>query len=465
MSLEKPLLRVDALLGEWLSPSYYESIAPPPPSANIVASAKVELLRSAETIQGVMLASETSSVIPSDAEQDPIDESSSTPFSAADLLNALPESMTAGAPRYRDSLPGGSRRRARSNSNSELAHDGYSPPVPTYALSIAEPIPAGFVAHARDACVNIDSAWDSMSEPQNWGDGGEYGEEWSAMHVRFRNGLVKLVSWYKEHGLPSQSVDEDDDEDDVEDDIILIIVTHNAGCNALIGGLTNQPTLIEAGTGSLTMAVKKDVPLLALSPTPSHRRTSSSSSTKRSAIALAVHEEYEMRVVASMDHLKAGTDLMKMPLMQSTATMQSIAEHSETDKPRRNSALGSIRRRPGSSSSSAQVKVAPSLSVGTSTQATGLWGGRKGSIGVETLEEEEQSLGQGSALTLSDALPDATSAVLEDVVSPLESGGPLPQSALGRSASQRGLWGGGGGGRTLSQRRWTLSERPNSIGQ
>ena len=41
----KSKLRVDAFLGEWMNPQYYEHITPPPPSALMVATAKGELMQ------------------------------------------------------------------------------------------------------------------------------------------------------------------------------------------------------------------------------------------------------------------------------------------------------------------------------------------------------------------------------------------------------------------------------------
>jgi hypothetical protein len=48
---EKILLRIDAFLGEWLSPDYYEDITPPPNSTMMVAGAKADLLRRGDYIQ------------------------------------------------------------------------------------------------------------------------------------------------------------------------------------------------------------------------------------------------------------------------------------------------------------------------------------------------------------------------------------------------------------------------------
>lgn len=451
LPLEKPLLRVDAWLGEWLSPSYYEKISPPPPSPAMLAAAKAELLKPAVTIQGVTSASGNTAVMYPDAEQDPLEVAVPSAFSTVGLTNSLPESIFGALPTFRDSFAGNQMGRTRSGSNSDVVHGGYTPPVPTYALSISEPIPSGFVAHARDACINLDTSWDSTKEPQSWGDGGEFGEEWSAMHVRFRSGLANVISWYREHGLPNQSQEETEDEDDGEDDIILVIVTHSAGCNALIGGITNQPVLLEMSTGSFTMALRKETPMQAPSTSPRHRRTSSGSSQRRSLLALAVHEEYDIRLLASADHLKAGAELLKMPQLHSPGAMRSIAEHSEGEAPRRNSALGSIRRRPASNSVSTQIVSPPLTSVETPISATGLWGGRKGSVGFERLEEEEQSAGQGMALGPAETALDIPGAREEGQITPLEGGSAMSQQSLGRSASQRGLW--GGGPRSSSQRR------------
>src|SRR5699024_3533421 len=41
----RSLLRVDAFLGEWLCPDYFEHITPPPSSERLIAGAKAELLR------------------------------------------------------------------------------------------------------------------------------------------------------------------------------------------------------------------------------------------------------------------------------------------------------------------------------------------------------------------------------------------------------------------------------------
>jgi hypothetical protein len=197
---------------------------------------------------------------------------------------------------------------ARSGSRNR-SHGGYNPPRPHYAINTSAPIPVGFVAHAKDACVDIDYQWDSMREPLNWGDGGEYGEEWPIMHKRFRRGLNSLVNWYKDNDAVatrrgrSGSTDAAlplGDGDDVETEVVVILVTHGAGCNALIGALTNQPVLMDVGMASLTMAYHRGPTMTSPRPTPAttpaHSRVSSRTFT--------LNDEYEVKLLASSDHLR-----------------------------------------------------------------------------------------------------------------------------------------------------------------
>lgn len=154
---------------------------------------------------------------------------------------------------------------------------GYVSPIPSYALSTSEPIPRGYVAHARDACVDVDYQWDSSRDNLGWGDGGVLPEEWAAMHQRFRKGLRRLIEWYtitenpgdmvtktasnmkflkspQENNHSSLSVSDDEE---VEIENVVVLVSHGAGCNALIGAITQQPVLIDVGMSSITMAQRK----------------------------------------------------------------------------------------------------------------------------------------------------------------------------------------------------------------
>ncbi|CAK7264673.1 hypothetical protein SEPCBS119000_001112 [Sporothrix epigloea] len=165
--------------------------------------------------------------------------------------------------------------------------DHYIPPVPHSAISSRSPAPANYVAHARDACVDLDYQWDSMRPPYDWGDGGELGEEWTSMHRRFRKGIQKLVDWYSVHEAPAElvaqkihfdarhltaesngdtldkgecAIDDDDESDADEDSVdesVVILVSHGAGCNALIGAITQQPVLVDVGLASLSVAARR----------------------------------------------------------------------------------------------------------------------------------------------------------------------------------------------------------------
>ena len=206
-----------------------------------------------------------------------------------------------------------------SNANNDL---GYLPPTPTYAISSSDPIPVGYVAHARDACIDVAYQWDSMRAPQCWGNGGEYGEEWSSMHRRFRNGLSKMLEWYKQHGTAVNKAAEMFVDPIVEEqtDTVVILVTHGAGCNALLGALTDQPVLLDVGMASLTMAVRKE----GLMRNASGKRTGEDSEatnstspnlpsasvkrdSRRGSIDLGIAAEYEMIYTASTEHLRTGS--------------------------------------------------------------------------------------------------------------------------------------------------------------
>src|SRR5215469_1023546 len=249
---------------------------PPPESTLMVAGAKADLLRT-EQLDLFQPSASTRGHFPGgwNLVGSSADDSSARPPSPGngDAFSSLSKLGQALPLRDRASSHNGlgstgSRRSHKSSKGvySSLPYStaAYSAPIPTYAISASDPIPRGYVTHARDACIDVHLQWDSMREPQNWGDGGEYGEEWSEMHKRFRQGLYKAISWYKEHSLAEHPHVEEDNNDGsaIEDeddnyDLVLIFVTHGAGCNALIGALTNQPVLIDVGMASLTMAVRK----------------------------------------------------------------------------------------------------------------------------------------------------------------------------------------------------------------
>ena len=211
----------------------------------------------------------------------------------------------------------------------------YVPPIPSYAISPSQPIPSGYVSHARDACVKVDTLWDSLRPPLEWGSGGQFGEEWTDLHKRFRKGLHEMISWYRNHNdtetlkptrddsSESKGSDSEDSEDydDDETDTVLILVTHGAGCNALIGALTSQPVLIDVGMASLTMAVRKSVGYKRVSSPQSERVPASPSRRRRSLIDFGISEDYEVKITASTEHLRAGSPFLAGPQPQRTPSM------------------------------------------------------------------------------------------------------------------------------------------------
>lgn len=321
-AVPKTRLRIDAFLGEWLSPEYFQDITPPPSSVTMVAGAKSELLRRGEgihrthdmgskSISGHFPGGWQSNSNPTSPAQDD-DEGRFRNMAA--MAHSLAKHGRPGShdgqvglatrtPTIRDVL---SRRAAISHEDSR---EGYIPPSPSYAISSSDPIPAGYVAHARDACVDVDYQWDSMREPHNWGSGGEYGEEWSAMHLRFRNGLQSMIDWYRKHDRPHPHNHKEDSDEDFTD-LVLILVTHGAGCNALIGALTGQPVLLDVPMASLTMAVRKDIieGKDAAQYIAEKKEQQQEEQRRRSSLDLSISQEYDVSLIASIEHLRAEPD-------------------------------------------------------------------------------------------------------------------------------------------------------------
>lgn len=203
-----------------------------------------------------------------------------------------------------------------SNGESRLLTGGaYIAPSPAYAISHNAEIPNGYVPHARDNCCDIDYQWDSMRGNLDWGDGGILGEEWTSMHQRFRKGLQKLVDWYATAENPADMVtkerrngtvineDATEHDEDVEIEPVVIIVSHGAGCNALIGAITHQPVLTDVGLASLTQAVRK--PGMNGITERSNRVTEASSTVAHPTGLVAIHENYDMKLFASTEHLSS----------------------------------------------------------------------------------------------------------------------------------------------------------------
>lgn len=93
--------------------------------------------------------------------------------------------------------------------------------------------------------VEIDWTWDSSV----FGEGGEYGEEWPEMHSRFKHSLRKTIDHYSDASSYSPMVR--------AQAVTIIMVTHGAGCNAMIGAVSGQPVLKDVGIASLSHAELK----------------------------------------------------------------------------------------------------------------------------------------------------------------------------------------------------------------
>lgn len=327
-NIKKSIIRVDAFLGEWLSPDYFELITPPPSSIMMVAGAKADLLRREDYSNLVHTRDITNAPLRgfpggwgSPTVRVKEGENEGPLSTLPSLTQALPRRDRTSSLGSVGGTSTGSRNRGRSPTDLAVSaapeHGIYQPPIPGYAISNSESIPPGHVAHARDACVDVDYQWDSMRDPQHWGHGGEYGEEWSSMHKRFRNGLQQMITWYRESDdpatlltkpptSPTANVTQDNNSDDEDTDLVIILVSHGAGCNALIGALTNQPVLLDVGMASLTMAVRKPTPVSTPISTPGATPKSHSRANSRT---LSVSDQYDVRLVANTEHLRSSTSL------------------------------------------------------------------------------------------------------------------------------------------------------------
>ncbi|KFA60509.1 hypothetical protein S40285_07873 [Stachybotrys chlorohalonatus IBT 40285] len=293
------ILRLDSFLGEWLAPEYFEMITPPPISCLMLGGAKAELLRRVDYTKY--------------ATQAPISHTGALWGAAAS--SEIVDTSPPRSPGLED-VPSG-RTSAETLFFQNRERKGYKPPKPNYAVSSAGKIPDGIVEHARDSCTAIDYQWDSTRPPLDFGDGGKFGEEWVEMHRRFRKGLKHLVNWYCTDSAPAEMVttpvsppttrDDVDDADDMDDvdfeqeqvETVVILVSHGAGCNALIGAITHQPVLMDVGIASITMAsLKPGVEYSELHALQQHDATGKAS--------VPVDQMYDIRISASTEHLHSN---------------------------------------------------------------------------------------------------------------------------------------------------------------
>ena len=311
-ALTKTLIRMDAFLGEWLTPVYFKDITPPPDSKMMVAAGMVEMTGLRDYYVGNLFPGAVQNVEGSQGglwvgasslskinQHIPVD--SEAKASIPRISRSSSHNIAAGSP-----MPPRLQTKEQPDLAEVVRGRLYKQPIPSYALSATDPIPQDYITFARDRCVEFDSNWDSYREPMGWGHGGQLGENWAEMNTRLRNGLRSMLHWYQKSAptsqemLPEPSQPLDDEDNDRE--TILIIVTHSAGCNALMHALSNQPVLVDVRTASLSLALQKSTKEGVLS-----RPGFLVSNRERSVTDNAPFDEYKVKLVASTDHLRSDS--------------------------------------------------------------------------------------------------------------------------------------------------------------
>lgn len=469
----RALLRVDAFLGEWLSPDYFAEIMAPPVSERMVASAKAELLRRGEILaaprDGARVSSGhfpggwSSQSHPTSPNEE--DERRLSPRSSSSTLRQNGQRQRAST--Y-DTLPSRSQTNSAPNALGRLNTNlppildaAYIPPTPGYAISASDPIPAGYVAHARDACTKIDYQWDSMRTPF-WGTGGDYGEEWSTMHERVHDGFYRMVDWYRgQDGLgsePARAAANGTTGTCRPAQTVIVIVTHGADCNALISCLAGRPMLLDINTASLTMAIRRD---RLKSTTPDLENAPSS---PRHRDERPMSQDYALQLVASTDHLRAGVNPSQLTSLTSSSDPQPF---SPPPIPTYRNRLGSRPTAPQgsftieSSSSSVTSPRSWSLVSRPSTAASSVPHGASGlwsSISSHA-ERDEPDAEEDFVPNFGDPQPVSRDSSHTDNSGDQASWTRTPPQ---RTLSQRGLWGSAPSledRNVVSRRRWTVTEQ------
>ena len=315
-------------------------------------------------------------------------------------------------------------------------HRGYMSPVPSYAISTSQPIPQGYVAHARDACVDLDYQWDSTRDNLGWGDGGVLPEEWASMHQRFRKGLRRLIDWYTTSQNPAEMVTKTptsaesrtkliaEESDDVVIENVVILVSHGAGCNALVGAITQQPVLADIPMSSITMAQRRPE-FDENDPTFDPGFSSLEDGLSRKRFNLS--DMYELKLFANTDHLLSSNIPRNMTVGRSASltgphgssgglfsggTYKSASSrdldsaYGSSRSHSTNASLGSIRRSPQGASPSLRPvnytgsNLSTGVTVGGSGATTSLLAHRpvrSGSMGLWQPPKQEPELENESA--------------------------------------------------------------------
>ena len=417
----------------------------------MVASAKGELLRRAEVIPATDgLTRALSGHFPggwrSQSHPTPPDDEDRRLHSAT---SQRPRSTTHGTPQNPTHPKHAKKSLSRLETDLPPTVDAYYvPPTPSYAISASDPIPTGYVAHARNACTRIDYQWDSMRTPY-WGTGGEFGEEWSTMHERVHDGFQHMINWYREQDLPEHdSTAESSKVNDGNIQTVLVIITHGADCNALISSLNGHSVLLDINTASLTMAVRRnrvDKPTHDMDHTPKSPGPENQS----------VSREYSLQLVASTDHLRPGMN----PSQLTSLPSPSVPVLSPPPVPSYRNRLGSrssllqetpTNGLPNTSPRTWTLAMRPSTSSSTSQASSGLWN----SIPSPKADAEDNLVPNFGDRPVSQ---DSALSDRYDRSADLGWTKQLPQ----RTLSQRGLW---GSAQPLdrecgSKRRWTVAEK------
>lgn len=338
------ILRLDPFLGEWQSPEYYENITPPPASSLMIGTAKAELLKREDYTMYT------------------------EPVSANPKPRMRTSSLWAGSPNRTGSpSPDGTSSFTTADLSSALTDvmdetACYIPLRPTYAISGSGKIPDGFVAHARDECVTVDCQWDSSRGADNFGDGGILPEEWTTMHKRFRRGVKRMLNWYATAESPTEPISGHgkskpkpaDADEDIE--TVVVIVSHGAGCNALIGAITHQPVLMDVGIASITLGTRKE----SLDYAKESRSVERCDSSGRALVA--VDTMYEIRISASSEHLRTSSST-PVSARSSSTTVWNAGSRGRT------STIGSSGQ-PNQSSTTIQESYSPTTSRSCSASFT-----------------------------------------------------------------------------------------------
>ena len=305
-------LKLDAFLGEWLTVDYFEHMYASPNATYLLETAKIDLLRGTEDIADDSDDTICKIVI----KETPPDYNTSKNRKAIATKSPSeqgfqPQDHACSENYVRNNYDKCGIKVStifRTEFSLENGRDRAS--LDCDKLSKSESTPQGIIDQARRKYVKVDGQWDSMKEPLLWGDGGELGEDWGSMHQRLNTGLHCLLNWYMNKELHNQGALEATDSlssEEHESDTVIIIVTHGAACNALIGAFTNQPIVVEVGTSSFTMFVRKE------KVSEETLRCSITSRMELPQSRSNLSNIYNLKLLASTQHLQPDINPTKIP--------------------------------------------------------------------------------------------------------------------------------------------------------